>query len=730
MSEKNNGLERRTVLRAGATAAVTAGALHSLTATADSTTATSPQSTTTATTTPGAAFGGAGATSSAGKAPAGRWDRFNLSPAARTVHPVAVYMTTGIVSNANLLLTRPGKAGAELIGTGASITLDFGREVGGFVTVSFAGSSDRGQTLGLTYSELSTYVSTTTSDYSNGGSNVEPPVCYSVTPGGQFSTGTATPVSGTGSAAAADPASQLRGGFRYLTLVNQTAGTVAITGVSLEITFAPNSSVLNAYPNYFWCSDETITRVWYAGAYTVQTNILGDAQGRTWPPPSIGWYNAAQVGEAGASVLVDGAKRDRTIWPGDMGISVLTDYVSLGDMETVRNSLQTLYNHQAAGGAMPYAGPAVNFIGNSDTYHMWGMIGTAAYAQFTTDAAWVAAIYPQFKLALEWIVARIDTDGLLNVTEAADWARADSDGKNIEANAIMYRTLGLAASVAQAVGDSATAADCTARAARLQAAVEAAGYWDATAGLYRDKPGSTLYPQDGNSLAVWFGLAPADRGAAISQALRQRWTSVGALTPEKSSASVHPFPGGMEVHAHFEAGDAVNALDLIRLEWGYMLDAPQGTASTFWEGYRTDGTSDYGGAYMSASHGWSTGPTSAITFNLLGIKPAADGGAGYGVVPQPGDVAEAEGRLVTPAGVISASWRAGKDGEFDLTVTAPAGALTEVGVPVPSSGRYTVKLGGTTAWNGAARAYGARSEAGYVYVTGVPAGTVRLTVRR
>ena len=28
----------------------------------------------------------------------------------------------------------------------------------------------------------------------------------------------------------------------------------------------------------------------------------------------------------------------------------------------------------------------------------------------------------------------------------------------------------------------------------------------------------------------------------------------------------------------------------MRLEWGYMLNAPHGTASTFWEGYRTDGT--------------------------------------------------------------------------------------------------------------------------------------------
>ncbi|MEK8145211.1 hypothetical protein NKH18_38845 [Streptomyces sp. M10(2022)] len=103
------------------------------------------------------------------------------------------------------------------------------------------------------------------------------------------------------------------------------------------------------------------------------------------------------------------------------------------------------------------------------------------------------------------------------------------------------------------------------------------------------------------------------------------------------------------MHAHFAAGRDTTALDLIRLEWGYMLDAPQGTASTFWEGYRSDGTSDYGGSYMSAAHGWSTGPTSALTFHLLGIAPSQEGGAGYSVVPHPGDVRSAQGRLVTPA---------------------------------------------------------------------------------
>ncbi|WP_329129479.1 hypothetical protein OG552_03505 [Streptomyces sp. NBC_01476] len=721
------GPKRRALLRAGAaTVAVAAGmrGTPSVAAPADGAPALPPAGAATA---DGASHGGGPAARRA--APSGRWDTFKLSPAGRTVVPVAVHTTTGSVGNPAYLIKKSGSAHTRLRGQGSSVTLDFGREVGGHVTLTFGDTSDPGQSVGLTYSELSTYISTTASDGSNGGSNNEPPVSYSAAPGGRISTQTSVPTAGTD--AAGNPASQLRGGFRYLTVVNQTAGTVDITGISVNIAFAPNVADLRAYPNYFSCDDDLLTRIWYAGAYTVQTNIVASNQGRVWGPPGVGWNNSARIGESGDTVLVDGAKRDRTVWPGDLGISVLTDYVSLGDLQTVRNSLQTLYNHQSGNGALPYAGPAVNFIGNSDAYHLWTLIGTTSYLQFSGDIAWATAIYPQYKAALDYITAKIDSDGLLNVTQAADWARADSDGKNLEANAIMYRALTGAGPFARAAGDAATATAAATKAAALKAAVGTAGYWDGSAGLYRDKPGSTLYPQDGNALAVWFGLVDdPDRAAAISTALTKRWTSVGALSPEKSDSAVHPFPGGMEVHAHFAAGRSRSALDLIRLEWGYMLNAPQGTASTFWEGYRTDGTSDYSGSYMSAAHGWSTGPTSALTFCLLGIAPAADGSATYRIAPQPGGVGRAEGQLTTPAGVIAVSWRDRGRGEFDLTADAPAGAVGEIAVPVTDARSFVVRVDGRTAWDRTSRAYGARAEAGSVVLTGVPAGSRTVTVRR
>src|SRR3954453_8447521 len=523
-----------------------------------------------------------GVDASSAAAPAGPWDAFNLAPAARSVPPVTVFKSGGTVGNAAGVLA--GQT-TTLTGAGSYVTLDFGKEVGGFTKLRFGAGSSTGARVGLTYSESSDGVDPARSDGSNGGALDEPPLEYVVTPGGTVDTradlataGRVPPTSLSTAAVAGDavltvgdpsglgtgtgdfgqirgsmstivvgdgasretvkvtsveapnrvritpalagphpagttvglgPESTLRGGFRYLTVVNRTGGSLELTGVSVDITFAPQMSDLRAYENYFYSSDSLLNRIWYAGAYTTQTNIIANDQGRVWRPPLAGWNNNVVVGEFGTAVLADGAKRDRTVWPGDLGIAVPTDYASLGDMATVKNTLQTLYNHQDITGAMPYAGPILNFIGRSDAYHMWDLIGTANYYQYSGDRAFLDSIWARYKLGLTYITAKIGADNLLNVTSANDWARSDAGGKQIEAQAIMYHTQTSCRALAQAEGDALLVDSCATRAAALKAAVASGGYWDASKGLYRNVPSGTssdLYPQDGNALAIWFGL--------------------------------------------------------------------------------------------------------------------------------------------------------------------------------------------------------------------------------
>jgi hypothetical protein len=89
-----------------------------------------------------------------------------------------------------------------------------------------------------------------------------------------------------------------------------------------------------------------------------------------------------------------------------------------------------------------------------------------------------------------------------------------------------------------------------------------------------------------------------------------------------------------------------------------MLNYPESTNSTFWEGYHKDGTFAYKGIYMSNSHGWAAGPAAALSRYVLGVAPTSPGGLHYRVAPQPGDLEHCEGQLHFAADhVVRVAWR-------------------------------------------------------------------------
>jgi hypothetical protein len=426
-------------------------------------------------------------------------------------------------------------------------------------------------------------------------------------------------------------------------------------------------------------------------------------------------------------VLTDGAKRDRSVWPGDMGVSLPTAYASTGDTVSSRNSLTTIYQHQnTSTGELEYGGPEFNFFG-SDTYHMWTLVGTATYYTYTADRTWLDSVWSSYKMGMAFALSKVDGNGLINVTGTSDWARGDQGGENIEANAILYRALTGAVTLAGAEGDQTDATAWQSRAATLKSAANSR-LWNPTVGLYRDNPTSPLYPQDGNSLAVWYGLTDTtQKNDSIARALAARWNNIGARSPEKDGGAVGTFPGSMEVQAHLVAGDDIGALTLVRREWGYMLNTPIGTGSTFWEGMRFDGSFDYGGTYMSLAHGWATGPTSALTFDVLGLSPAAASGQ-FGFIPHPGDLTHVEGTITMPQGQVSGSWDySSSAGTFTENLASPSGTVATIGIPTYGSA-IAVTVNGTTVWSGGAFTAGGGVTGGstdgrYVYLTGAAGGT-------
>ncbi|WP_371673997.1 trehalase family glycosidase [Streptomyces sp. NBC_00289] len=633
----------------------------------------------------------------------------NYSPASRTLKPTAVYRTSGSVANPqNVLSGQP----TRISGAQSAVTLDFGQEIAGVATLSFGSTSDSGQRVGLAFSESSLYVGTN-SDRSSGRDGEDGALYATASAGGTYTM----------------PTARLRGGFRYLTVFLDTSGWVDLKGVSLAFTAAPGKTNPADYANFFHSNDDLLNRIWYAGAYTVQLNTIASDQGRAWPPPTTQWDNGATVG-VGDSVLVDGAKRDRTVWPGDLGIAVPTQYAYSNDLTSTRNALTTMYDAQSAEGEIPWSGPPFNLTG-SDTYHTWTLLGTATYYTYTADRVWLDSQWADYKRGMAFIIDKIDGNNLLNVTRTQDWARVGQGGENISANALLYAALKGGATLATVEGDSALAASWTAKAAAVKTAANSR-LWDASKGMYKDNPNSGLYPQDGNSLAVWYGLTDSTaKSKSVVAELGKNWGIYGPTTPEWGG-NVSPFAGGMELNAHFTANDDFTALAQIRRTWGHMLDSGIGTKSTFWEGVKADGGLAYGGSFMSLAHGWSTAPTSTLTFDVLGTAPESATGT-YRFVPHPGDLTSVEGRITMPQGAINASWsRVPASGTYTAHLTSPPGTTGRIGVPKFGGGNISVSVNAKVVWsNGTftptSGITGATQDDTYVYLTGVAPGGYTVT---
>lgn len=83
-----------------------------------------------------------------------------------------------------------------------------------------------------------------------------------------------------------------RGGFRFLTIVSNSDDPLTISDITLAVTFMPHWDDLTAYTGYFFADDPTfhdpqfLTKIWYSGAYTVQTNTIASNQARQQPCPA------------------------------------------------------------------------------------------------------------------------------------------------------------------------------------------------------------------------------------------------------------------------------------------------------------------------------------------------------------------------------------------------------------------------------------------------------------
>jgi len=475
----------------------------------------------------------------------------------------------------------------------------------------------------------------------------------------------------------------LRGGFRFESIELRSPGTVTLSRAGVN--FKAYRATSDQYQGWFVSSDDQLNRMWYAGAYTAQLDMVPVGVNACFAKP----------------VIFDGGKRDRAIWSGDLTISDPVALLSLGTNAApyVTGSIDAFLGLQAASGRLT---SAVGFrsCGGFDyavTYSAYSAMIAVQYYRYTGDTAYITPLVPNLEAALAYSASRLDANGLL-VTNDNDYWQTRQNGEVTEYNLAYGELLNDMIWLESHIGTPDKVAQYTQAAAALSAAINAR-LFNRAAGLYQHTDSRPdVFPLDANMNAVRLGIAPEDRVQHILDYFRAAWVEHGSeiSQPHPSMAdpfghTIEPLNNTWEMLARLRSNDAAGALDLMRRLWGLQVDPASGYyTGTFWEFVLQNGLPSRG--FDSLAHAWGAGPTQVLTEAVVGATAVDPGYATWVVKPQPVDLAWAQGQVPTAHGPLVVNWaqddqaRAGAaDGRFHLEVTAPAGTRGEVWVPLSSA---------------------------------------------
>lgn len=351
--------------------------------------------------------------------------------------------------------------------------------------------------------------------------------------------------------------------------------------------------------------------------------------------------------------LMDGIKRDRLPWAGDLAMSMMVNAYTFADREIVRRTIAMLGRE----------GIAQTDINDIADYSLWWLIAQDRYQLFFGDRLHLQREWPRIKKALNVLESRCNQNGIL--TDSIRWLFIDwvDVEKENALQVLWWWAQQSAVSLAERMGDKPLAAYWQKKSDALKSVLLARGY-DPVRQAWRGKPDGESKPnRHANFLAVISGLATPSQYPGILNILGD--TTVTAVGT--------PYMAGFEYMALSRMRAPERMLKQMKEYWGGMI--AQG-ATSFWEGY--DANEDevkqygfYGRPFgKSLCHAWSSGPAALIPSELLGIRPLSDGWATFEIDPQvPASMQPLEATIPTPYGDIRVWLR-----DNQLKVEVPQGS--------------------------------------------------------
>jgi hypothetical protein len=510
----------------------------------------------------------------------------------------------------------------------------------------------------------------------------------------------------------------LRGSQRYIAITLDGPGRVTLDFVRVRQT-----QLSAPHDGHFLASDPDLVRAWYSSAYSLALSTARDTRRN----PDARW------------ILIDGPKRDRVPYAGDLRIVAQASYYqSAAYRDLVRDTLDLFACQQLPDGSFPAASvidtpcspgdpgppdgspagfepPGEAAQARLDSFTAWWVVALGEYLRDTGEDRFVAPLLPTARRAVQFFLDHAP-DGVLWRADhydgrlAFNWHTPDqATGIDAFANAAYHAALRALAKLERDVAhDEPAAAALEARAETVRAGLVAA-LWDPAVGAMRlnTEDPRRDHSADANAGPLELGLLDAEQASrAMDFLAHQLATPYGTATSELPdnpymTRYISPFILAHEALGRFRYGDDAGALRVIRTAWPHMIDHGPGTV---WEEIGRDGTPNNprpgttidDSGFVDLVHAWSTA-VPALSRYIIGAEPIANGYQQWSVAPRTADLQWAQGDVPTPAGPLAVRWRRDADAAFTITVEAPAGTTGRVAIPLLGEPR-AIAMDGDTVW--------------------------------
>ncbi|MCK9222282.1 MAG: glycoside hydrolase family 78 protein [Limnochordia bacterium] len=424
----------------------------------------------------------------------------------------------------------------------------------------------------------------------------------------------------------------IRRGFRY--------SYVTIRNLHRPLRIRALEVLHNTYPQRntgdFQCSDAMLNRIWQVGARTLEL--------------------------CSEDTYVDCPSYEQVLWVGDARNEALVDWVINGDPRLWYRCLEL------AGQSLDRSKIVESHVPSDWTNILpaWSLLWMRScreYYLFTKDIQGAAKLLDFVKRNVSGLKTFLNDDGLLDIRawNMFDWAGMDTPSRGVvtHQNCLAVIALQEAAELATWLVDEESAKKFNDFAKVLDEAINR-HLWNDTKQAYTDclrQDGrmSLVYSQQTQTVAYLSGVAKGNRA--------QRCRSIIYDPPEGFVRSGSPFFQFFLLEALKQDQKDHEFIDIIRRDWGFMIDMG---ATTFWEMWHRDQPR----MTRSHCHAWSSAPTYFLSSHILGVRPTRPGFAEVIIEPHPGDLKWCRGTMPTPFGSIKVQWSYDADG-FHIEVVAP-----------------------------------------------------------